>query len=64
MRRELEGSLIIRLWSEQDEPKLRARLLEMVDPQSEAYVERLCSTPECVVEGVQEWLQRFLARLD
>lgn len=58
------GVLVIRVWEEEGEPGLRARLTQSVDleaPDSQVTVEKTAATQGDILDAVRLWLDDFLS---
>jgi hypothetical protein len=55
------GLLVVRAWTEDGPPSLRARIVYMTDVTRGVQVEKLAATPEDVEAAVRIWLAALLA---
>jgi hypothetical protein len=58
---ERAGLLVVRAWTEDGAPSLRARIVYMTDVTQGPQVEVLAGTPEEVEVAVRTWLAALLA---
>lgn len=58
---ERSGLLVVRAWTEDGAPRLRARIVYMTDVTQGMQVERLAATSDEVEAAVRSWLAELLA---
>lgn len=58
---ERAGLLVVRAWTEDGTPNLRARIVYMTDVTRRVQVEKLAATPDEVEAAVRTWLAALLS---